>query len=291
MRSNTGQILYIPRVGQRANLQHPLMKGCVAWWPLTDGAGGILKDISGNGLDATLYGTNTWETETLGTANRFDNSVSRTSHAETANTQPDLTGGYTFSTWVKHEELAQGGTNKYGAGIVLGNSSGSSDLEIYFRGNHVAQHPQVVHNRSNGGTNASYYINNNNYTDDNNVWVNFAVTYDGSSIKIYRDGVYQGASSSGVAAPLSTSGYKIYLNELPVVANQGGLTCSMQNTRLWSRALLSSEIFELYINPWSSLSIPSATRYFFVSQPQQIFPPRMKLKTSINVSKGGRIVI
>ncbi len=229
-----------------------IMADIEGWWVMTDGSGTILTDISGNGLDATLYGTNTWETETLGTANRFDNSVSRNSHAETANTQPDLTGGYTFSTWVKHEELAQGGSNKYGAGIVLGNSSGSSDFEVYFRGNHTAQHPQVYHNRSNGGTSASYYINNNNYTDDNNVWVNFAVTFDGSTIKIYRDGVYQAASSS-VTAPLSTSGYKIYLNELPVVASSGGLTCSMQNTRLYSRCLSATEVSTLYERPWEGI--------------------------------------
>ena len=229
-----------------------IMADIEGWWVMTDGSGTTLTDISGNGRDATLYGTNTWENEKLGTANRFDNSVSRTSHAETANTQPDLTGGYTFSTWVKHEELAQGSTNKYGAGIVLGNSLGSSDFEVYFRGNHTAQHPQVTHNRSNGGTYASYYINNVNYTDDNNVWVNFAVTYDGSIIKIYRDGVYQAASSS-VAAPVSTSGYKIYLNELPVVAANGGLTCSMQNTRLWSRALSATEIAVLHERPWEGI--------------------------------------
>ena len=238
-----------------------IMADIEGWWVMTDGSGTTLTDISGNGRDATLNGTNTWENETLGTANRFDNSVSRTSHAETANTQPDLTGGYTFSTWIKHEELAQGGSNKYGAGIVLGNSSGSADFEVYFRGNHTAQHPQVVHNRSNGGTHVSYYINNLNYTDDNNVWVNFAVTYDGSSIKIYRDGVYQGASSSGVAAPLSTSGYKIYLNELPVVANQGGLTCSMQNTRLWSRALSATEVATLYERPWEGIEYGDTFHY------------------------------
>ena len=229
-----------------------IMADIEGWWVMTDGSGTTLTDISGNSRDATLYGTNTWENETLGTANRFDNSVSRTSHAETANTQPDLTGGYTFSTWVKHEELVQGGGNKYGAGIVLGNSLGSSDLEIYYRGNHTAQHPQVVHNRSNGGTNAHYYIDNNNFTDDNNVWVNFVVTHDGSTLKFYRDGVYQ-RSRSNFAAPSSTSGYKIYLNELPVGASNSGLTCSMQNTRLYSRALSDSEISLLHERPWEGI--------------------------------------
>ena len=297
MRSNTGQILYIPRVGQRANLQHPLMRGCVGWWPLTDGAGGILKDISGNGLDATLNGTNTWETETLGTANRFDNTASRTSHAETANTQPDLTSGYTFSTWVKHEEAGlTGSTSYYGANIVLGNSSGNSDLEVYFNTRAgVNQWPALVHNRSNGGT---YYQNGVEYpnyptdnpSNDNGVWVHYALTWNGSVAYFYRNGT-QYSYLYVSTAPLSTSGYKLFINELSVVSSSAGLTCSMQNVRLWSRALLDSEILELYTNPWSSLSIPSATRYFFVSQPQQIFPPRMKLKTSINVGKGGRIVI
>ena len=127
-----------------------IMADIEGWWVMTDGSGTTLSDISGNGRDATLNGTNTWETETLGTANRFDNSGATRSTAETANTQPDLTSGYTFSSWVKHEVAGQY-LHNYGAGFVLGNSSGSSDVEVYFvPRTGITQWPAIAHNRSNG---------------------------------------------------------------------------------------------------------------------------------------------
>jgi hypothetical protein len=88
---------------------------------------------------------------------------------------------------------------------------------------------------------------------------------DGTTFRVYRNGV-QVSSGAVTTAPLSTAGYKLYINELPVVSGSSGLTCSMQNVRLWSRALLDSEVFELYINPWAGLSVTSSTSYFFVPQ-------------------------
>jgi hypothetical protein len=300
MRSNTGQILYIPRIGQRADFQHPLMRGCLGWWPLTDGAGGILKDISGNGLDATLNGTNTWETETLGTVNRFDNSSSNGNNARTANTQPDLTSGYTVTFWVKHED-AGATVNKYGAGLALTDGSSgagnwwntvSSDLEIYFNtsSSTSSQWPQIVHNRNNGGSISAYAFNDSTRASQNNVWKFWAVTFDGTNARIYREASLISTSGT-LAAPLSTTGKHIVINGVADTAT--GLTCSMQNVRLWSRALLSSEILELYTNPWAGLSIPSATRYFFVPQLITASPKLFNIKgSSISMtSNTGRVSV
>ena len=231
------------------------------WWLTTDNTGTMLVDISGNGRDATLTGTNSWVADSVGTVNRFDNS-SRTSHAETANTQPDLSGGYTFSAWVKHEEAgASGSLNYYGAGIVLGNSSGSSDLEIYWNARNVSsQYPQIVHNRSNGGTLDAVQGTSSTKSNDNGVWVHETVTMDGTTFRVYRNGV-QVLSSGVTTAPLSTPGYKLYINELPVVSASAGLTCSMQNIRLYSRALSADEVTLLYERPFEGIEYGDAFHY------------------------------
>ena len=297
MRTNNGQILYIPKIGQRADFQHPLMKGCLGWWPLTDGAGGILKDISGNGLDATLYGTNTWETETLGTANRFDNSSSDGNNARTADTQLDLSSGYTVAFWIKHEELLAG-TSRYGGGLALTDGAGtgswwhaiSSDIEIYFNSFFAnSQHPQLVHNRANGGIQSSYNRTQGQKDVQNNVWHFWVVAFDGTNARVYQDASLVGTSGT-LSVPLSTTGKHIVINGPADAAT--GLTCSMQNVRIWSRALLSSEVFELYINPWSSLSMPSTTRYFFLSSPSPIINPFSRIITSSTIlNKSGKTVI
>ena len=115
----------------------------------------------------------------------------------------------------------------------------------------------------------------------------FTCTYNGSVKKTYIDGVE--AASASATGTIAAPAY-----DTDILTAQGSgwsVEGRMQNVRAWNRGLSGSEVLELYTNPWAGLSIPSSTRYFFVSQPQQIFPPRMKLKTSINVSKGGRIVI
>ena len=290
MRTNTGQILYIPKIGQRADFQHPLMKGCLGWWPLTDGAGGILKDISGNGLDATLNGSSTWEMKTLGTVNRFDNDTTRGNNASTANVQLDLST-YTACFWVRHEELYSG-TNNYGGAICLTyGPSLISDLEIYtnsFAG--TSQYHQIVHNRNNGGIIQAHSFNGaaSEQQADNNNWVFWAITYDGTNVRQYKNGSLRDTSPT-LAAPISTTGKKIALNQ---VEDFRGLTCSMQNVRLYDRPLLSSEVFELYINPWSGLSIPSATRYFFLSSPSPTINPFSRIITSSTIlNKSGKTVI
>ena len=293
MRTNNGQILYIPRVGQRANLQHPLVKGCVGWWPLTDGAGGILKDISGNGLDATLSGTNTWETETLGTVNFFDNTSSIGSHAEVSAAPPDLTSAFTWSSWNKLDPSTNVASHKYGAGFAITNSSGSSDIEVYFNSNSSFsnQRPQLVFNRSNGGTfvNMNYSLSGGLAYDE---WVHWVVVYGGSYTKVYRNGTFIGTKSV-TNAPLLTSGYKLLLNGSINPSIYSSISLRMQNSRLWSRALLDSEILELYTNPWAGLSMPSETRYFLpLSQSSPTINPFSRIITSSTIlNKSGKTVI
>jgi hypothetical protein len=237
------------------------------WWLTTDNTGTTLVDISGNGRDATLNGTNSWVADSVGTVNRFDNSSSNGNNARTANTQPDLTSGYTATFWVKHEEAAATG-NKYGAGLALTDGSGtgswwntiSSDLELYFNTNSStsSQWPQIVQNRNNGGTISTYAFNDSTRASQNDVWKFWAITFDGTNARIYRDASLIGISGT-LAAPLSTTGKHIVINGVADTAT--GLTCSMQNVRLYSRALSADEITLLYERPFEGITYGDAFHY------------------------------
>ena len=189
-----------------------IMADIEGWWVMTDGSGTTLTDISGNGRDATLYGTNTWETETLGTVNFFDNTSSIGSHAEVSATPPDLTSAFTWSSWNKLDPSTNVASNKYGAGFAITNSSGSSDIEVYFTSNASwsNQKPQVFFNRSNGGTSSSmdHSVSVGLAYDE---WEHWVVVYDGSNTKAYRNGTLIN-SRSVTNSPLLTSGYKLSLN-------------------------------------------------------------------------------
>ena len=67
----------------------------------------------------------------------------------------------------------------------------------------------------------------------------------------------------------------------------------LQNIRMWNRSLSSSEVLELYTNPWAGLSIPSETRYFFVPQLITASPKLFNIKgSSISMtSNTGRVSV
>ena len=267
MRSNTGQILYIPRIGQRANLQHPSMKGCVGWWPLTDGGGGITKDLVGSN-DGTLDSGVTWETAELGTAAKFDG----TNNAKiTLGSEPVSGQTISISTWFYSES-----TNTSQA--IYCSTPNAKNYLVYNGNSQSVGWDQYPPGGGGGGSGNSTALRGR--------WNHAVVTQDATTSKIYVNGELKTTFTAEVYSSTATTFYIGYRRPGQVMAG------SIQNLRVWSRVLSSSEVLELYINPWSGLSMPSATRYFFVpTQIQQIFPPRMKLKTSINVGKGGRIVI
>jgi len=263
--ASSPQIVRMPRGGMRADFTHPILNKCVGWWPLTDGAGGTLVDISGNGRDATLNGTNSWVADSLGTANRFDNSSSSGNNATTAQHQIDLSN-YTVAFWVNNEDAGLT-AQKYGAGVCLTDGvSGttSSDVDVYFRSNSTTQWPQLFHNRNNGGTFDSYALSESNKASQRDVWKFWTITFDGTKARVYRDSSLVGTSST-LAAPISTTGKHIAING--VQTSTTGITCSMQNIRLYSRALSADEITLLYERPWSGLEALSPFAFYTTGAP------------------------
>ena len=252
MRTNKGQILYIPRIGQRADFQHPLMRGCVGWWPLNDGGGDIAKDLSGNGNDGTAAGSATFETTSLGVSADYDGSASFHWLADSFS----YTTALTVSCWFRSD----------GTGV---------------------EQPAFCRGRSNDctwwlGTNSSNGLRfatkkgGSLYRIDHSVssiadWHHLVLvqTTTGIGIQAYVDGVsvYSGGSTgsffSSSRIPIIGAGTLSTSTPPSSIEDFEG---NVQNTRIWDRALSSTEILELYTNPWAGLSIPSSTRYFFVPQ-------------------------
>ena len=280
MRSNTGQILYIPKIGQRANFQHPLMKGCVGWWPLTDSVGDSPIDISGNSETLTNGGISVWGLQSVGNIAITNNNSGAYYSSDTAFStmiggSTPATDPWSISFWISTYLTAP---YYYEDGVLSIGSSAADGT------------PFLIVQRS--GSNFRVYwggVYTNISGISHRTWTNVTITFNGSVMNCYTNGTLGGTRTS-TGTNVSTSD-KLWIG---TGYNNVGTTVDdyFQNIRVWNRALSESETLQLYTNPWSGLSMPSATRYFFVPpQIQQIFPPRMKLKTSINVSKGGRIVI
>ena len=279
MRTNTGQVLYIPRIGQRADFQHPLMKGCVGWWPLNDGAGTKAVDLSGNGNDGTQSGGVSWASTEKGTAASFDGVDDY--FAEDTSTPAAINSNgfpHSISAWIYLDNASA-----INFGAALGNASTTNTLccvQLFSSG--VARYLYrsgstiiIVASTSTTTAGAWYHV--------------VGVSESTTSHKIYLNGVLEATDTTSVTASNNFTNFSIgALRRSTVDYGEG----KVQNVRVYSRALSASEILELYTNPWAGLSIPSATRYFFFSSPSPIINPFSKIITSSTIlNTSGKTVI
>jgi len=274
MRTNTGQVLYIPRIGKRADLQHPLMKGCVGWWPLNDGAGTKAKDLTGT-ADLTSTSPN-WGESSIGTVGVFPGS-STASFVASSYVPVSGTGELSVSAWFK---TTSGGV---GSIVTWGTASAGQVFELNVEGG-------VIWSRNFSGNTAS---GGSGFNDGE--WHVVTLTKPGngttSDMKMFVDGkqlsVTAGGSTTlsfGTSSPLEIGdrGY----------SSSKSFDGEIQNVRAYNRVLSATEILELYTNPWSGLSMPSETRYFFFSSPSPTINPFSRIITSSTIlNKSGKTVI
>ena len=266
MRTNTGQILYIPKIGQRANLQHPLMKGCVGWWPLNDGAGTTARNLIEE-YDGTLNGTASFVDTAKGTAITLDGnsdyvtfgSIGETvgkftsSSAVTASIDFKLNGIPVASTiYILGVVYLSQGQAVYT--LFIGESSGTASISGLVRSQIGDAYTPTEYAGLETGR-----------------WYNGTVVGDlvAGTVKLYLDG-------KEVDSVTPTFGSTTFVDNNDQISYDAiGVRSAtpdrffdgdVSNYRLYNRALSSTEILELYTNPWAGLSIPSSTRYFFVPQ-------------------------
>jgi len=134
------------------------------------GTGTVWYDLSSQQLDATIYGA-TYSVDSSGVFN-FDgvNDYIRTTAASTT------LSSYTVSFWAK----------RYVENRMAFSSQSTSNIGFYWYGDNSWRY---IH----GGVGGEKYYDKPT-SIPLNTWGNYCVTYDGSEIIIYRQGVYQDQS-------------------------------------------------------------------------------------------------
>jgi len=279
MRTNTGQILYIPKIGQRADFQHPLMKGCIGWWPLTDGGGGIAKDLA-RGNDGTASGSATFETTSLGVAAEYDGSASFHWLADSFSYTTKLT----VSCWMRSD-----GTGVEQPAFCKGRSNSCT----WWLGTNSSNEIRFATKK--GGSLFRIDHSVTSIADWHHLVLVQQATNPGIQAFVNGVSVYSGGSTGSLhsnshipmigAATLSTSTPPSSVEDF-----EGNVA----NVRIWNRVLSDSEVFQLYTNPWVGLQpLTTSTRYFY-------FPPRPLSETigtfkmrnlSFTPKSGGRTII
>ncbi len=162
----------------------------VGWWPLNEGSGSTVGDLSGRGTNGTINNPNgglgvdgsVWIKDAERSMVLSFNGVNGTGACVIAGTIPamDLKNDFTWMFWCK-QDVSQGFTSSTGGNdVILGNRYGGTTAPLQF----IKFTP----------TNFEYYNGDNtnfiNYPDiPSGVWVHNATVKRGATLTYYRDGI------------------------------------------------------------------------------------------------------
>ena len=203
-----------------------LKNGLISVWELDETSGTVVVDSHGvnNGYNNGATINQSGIINKSYSFNGVDNSI-----IIPDSTSLDLTSGITISTWIN--------TNSFNSIFVAkrNNSNYSFDLNTFSTG--------VIYFAINSNTNRADTVGfplnlNQNY--------HIAATYDKVNIKIYINGVERGTAP--YASDVSTNNVDLTIGQRLFVGAEGYFDGLIDQTSLWNRALIKSEIEYLYNN-------------------------------------------
>lgn len=271
------QVLHVPKIGQKADLSHPMLKGCVRWYPLNHSAGNIAFDLTNND-DGIYSGTSSfyWAlAEELGVSANF---INASNYMITTNKAPIIgTGPITVSCWFK----------------TTSNDIGSHKNKLLAWGTDGTGEPK--------GKVFELGIENGVFWSRNyNANANGGSGFNDGKWHFLLVNKPQGATISGLSAFIDNTRLSLTIggiatssiidlvdnNPLRIGAGWGNtifpFNGQIQNLRIWNRDINDGEIQALYKDPWIGLEEPSEISYFLPitetpTTTNKIFTVRKKL--------------
>lgn len=242
---------------------HPLSRGLVGWWPINEGAGERVNDISGNGehgkaINVVQSATAGWTGGPLGRAFRFDGSDDYIECNTPLKTS--LAGPMSISLWVNPPDRSG-----YYMLATKTTASPANPFQMHLR----LTSGYVFFGR---GTDAGANDETSNTTAPPlNQWSHIVVTSTNAggnwSNRFYQNGSLNSTQTGGTAIADDTTSVLRFGRR-----GDGNYSkCATANIRIYNRVLSASEVAQLYADPLAGALAPvSAARYFV---PATISPP------------------
>ena len=203
--------------------------GLIGHWSMEEGSGTALLDMALPANNATTVGAPTWAAGTYGQALSLSGAGQFATVADSADL--DLTSAITMSAWIRPgkadtQDLIAKTVNGVPDGYQLSLAAPSSTGKVFVRFNNDANA------RVDSAT---------TYPSDGNTWIHVAATYDGSTIRIYYNGVEDGsrAWTGSIVANSTALGVGAQSN------NARWFQGAIDDVRLYNRALSAGEIAAL----------------------------------------------
>ncbi len=221
-----------PFRGIQINRTHLLSRGLVGCWLMNEGGGLNVSDLSCNNRAGSLAGDVSWGSGKSGPALQFAGAA-----AGRMVIPPTHTNYLTFLVWFMRP------SSTFGAEMPLCSDLVSTVLEWQVFGNSGQSTVRCRVDTTGGFTafNSSAFVVANK-------WHCLVVTFDGTTIKIYVDGVLNASQVHSQPGIIKTTGYNRYFGVYSNLTSPfAGL---MDNAAIWNRALSAAEIAQLYCDPF-----------------------------------------
>ena len=233
----------MPRFGHRVDKTNPIMRGCVGWWPLNDGAGSKAVDLSGNGNDAVVTtGLPTWGTTEKGVALSGGNPLEAPAFPVTN------VDAFSIVAWIDSN-----GSN----GNWLGSWSSEQPINAVLIRKNLLE--ALVRNAAN--TSDDTIALSTSLSSIGTGLVQVALVVDSGNAKLYANGELNQEDASFMAGPyISASATEFGFGNARVTSFPAG--SNIQNVRVYDRALSATEVSRLYTEPWAGLEPLSPFSFF-----------------------------
>jgi Tfp pilus assembly protein PilV len=198
-------------------------------WQFDEGSGSTAADDE-NSNNGTLIGSPAWQTGSNGSGHSLNFNGSNQYMTAPDNSTLDISGPITISAWAKTATLSQNH-------VIVSKKCDSSTNGFSFSEFYSQLEFEY------GSKGAGSYAYSSSGVLSANTWQHVVVTFDGTNIKFYVNGVDAGSS---VVTPTSVqpNSSTLYVGAYPC----GGyyFNGNLDNVRVFSRALSSTEVASLY---------------------------------------------
>ena len=227
-----------PSAQVSTTVQEPPVSGLVSHWRFDEGSGPLAMDAA-DGNAGMLVNGPTWTTGQLGGALRFDGSNDYVQVADAANL--DITSELTIAAWINPQSMGQGDQ-----GRILDKAGADGTVGWVFRLNSSNRLGFQQHGKTPGVNTVSNVIS----TD---TWQHVAaVVSGGRNVTFYVNGTNVGSGTLNGAIAANAKPLSIGIRG----DGQRAFDGSMDEVRVYNRALSSGEIHDLYQSEMSGSPPP-----------------------------------
>jgi hypothetical protein len=232
-----------------------LSTNLISYWKFDESSGNAADSVGSNTL--TNNGSATFGTGLLGNAASLG-TTNTTKSFSVANNINAFTSNFTYNLWVQILTVPTNNGSAYELLSDSDNSTANNKGQMGIQYNQASGATNIYINRNQFGANAQYGVALNLGT---NTWHMLTYTWNGATIALYVDGS-SSATVSGASTQTGTStsiGTGNYFNIGKEGSNAGReASIKIDETGVWSRALSTSEITQLY-NSGAGLAYPFGT--------------------------------